>query len=260
MMTLTWTDDAESDLGRYLERVKAALRGHPSVDADEVECDIRGHIEAELADAETPVTASRLRSVLDRLGSPTQWVPAEELPAWRRFMLTLYSGPGDWRGAYATFGLLVLGPILGPIGPPFAFASIVVARATLAVLRERDEPVGARAWLIYPSLLFFYAGLIVAVLVMPIGLAGAVSEQAGNATVSTWVPEPFWAGLVSATALATGVWWTAIGLLCGRFTAAVQFVFRPFADQFARRHARRIVLAGVAIAALGGVTLTTLLP
>ena len=65
-----FTQDAQSNLERYLGRVKSALRPHPSVDSDDVEREIRGHIEAELEGASTPVTAERLRSVLDRLGSP----------------------------------------------------------------------------------------------------------------------------------------------------------------------------------------------
>ena len=41
MMTAlpTFTQDAQNALDRYLGRVKAALRPHPSVDADEVERD-----------------------------------------------------------------------------------------------------------------------------------------------------------------------------------------------------------------------------
>ena len=76
MMTAlpTLTQDAQSALDRYLGRVKSALRPHSSVDAEEVERDIRGHIEAELEAAPAPVTAERLGNVLDRLGSPNVWV------------------------------------------------------------------------------------------------------------------------------------------------------------------------------------------
>lgn len=63
------TKNAQGELDRYLRRVRAVLRAHPSVDADEVERDIRGHIDAELAASSAPVTEVRLRAVLDQLGS-----------------------------------------------------------------------------------------------------------------------------------------------------------------------------------------------
>ena len=148
----TFTQDAQSILDRYLGRVKSALRPHPSVDADEVERDIRGHIEAELAEARAPVTAERLGSVLDRLGSPNAWVPADDLAAWRRLLIHISSGPEDWRLAYLALGLFVL----FPLAPPLLFVSPLLARAGLALLEERGEPAGARKWLLYPPLLFIY--------------------------------------------------------------------------------------------------------
>ena len=45
----TLTHDAQSHLARYLRQMRAALRGHPSVDPDDVERDVLGHIDAELA-------------------------------------------------------------------------------------------------------------------------------------------------------------------------------------------------------------------
>jgi hypothetical protein len=45
------------------------------VDAAHVERDIRDHVEGELADMVEPVTPERLEYVLERLGSPAQWVP-----------------------------------------------------------------------------------------------------------------------------------------------------------------------------------------
>jgi hypothetical protein len=120
--------------------------------ADEVERDIRGHIEAELAESPTPITDARLRSVLDRLGSPSQWVPADELPLWHKLIVRLKFGPEDWRLAYLTFALFLASLVLGPIGLVFFVASIPLARATLALLDQEDEPVGARRWLVYPPL------------------------------------------------------------------------------------------------------------
>ena len=64
-----------------------------------MEREIRGHIEAELEGASAPVTAERLRSVLDRLGNPGDWVPTDELPAWRRVLLQLSSGREESTGS-----------------------------------------------------------------------------------------------------------------------------------------------------------------
>ena len=55
--------------------------------------------------------AHRLLAVLDRLGEPNEWVPAEEA-AWRRPFTALSSRPGDWRLASISFGSLVLTLVL----------------------------------------------------------------------------------------------------------------------------------------------------
>ena len=54
------SDDARNHLERYLRQVKAALRGHSSLDAAEVERDVRSHIDAELAGQPEPVDAGSL--------------------------------------------------------------------------------------------------------------------------------------------------------------------------------------------------------
>ena len=97
------TSDARGYLDSYMRQVKATLRRNPSIDADDVERDVLGHIEAELSDAVEPVTAASLRPILDRLGSPNQWVPIDDLPFWRQVLTRLRSGPEDWRLAYLTF-------------------------------------------------------------------------------------------------------------------------------------------------------------
>ena len=231
------TQDAQNDLKRYLGRVKSALRPHPSVDADDVEHEIRGHIEAELEGAATPVTAERLRSVLDRLGSPGDWVPTDELPAWRKLLLHLSSGREDWRLAYLALGLFVGCPLLGPAAPLAFFASILVARAGLALLDERGEPAGARKWFLYPPLLFIYIDLAIVALVLPPGiLLGLAADPqlpqelfAARDFFLGWLPRPVlaerdlpdrdgrghvvaWAGAGSRAVQAGG----AVGLLAVR--------------------------------------------
>jgi len=83
-MMAALTNEAQGQLERYLRQVRSALSGHSSVDALEVERDIRGHIDAELAGKPEPVDSRILSGVLERLGAPDQWVPADELPVWRR--------------------------------------------------------------------------------------------------------------------------------------------------------------------------------
>jgi signal peptidase I len=76
-MTITFTDDARAQLERYVDRVRAALTGHERVDAPDVERDVLTHIETELADEPQLITVGRLSEVLEQLGEPDQWMPAE---------------------------------------------------------------------------------------------------------------------------------------------------------------------------------------
>src|SRR5688572_30565805 len=114
---VTLSRDAQGHLERYLRQVKAALRGHPSVDAGEIERDVLGHIDAELSGQPETLGEGSLREVLARLGAPDAWVPADELPAWRRVWLRMRSGPEDWRLAYLTLTLFLGGVTLFLAGP-----------------------------------------------------------------------------------------------------------------------------------------------
>ena len=255
---LTFTPDARSTLERYIRRVKSTLHSHPSVDVDEVERDIRGHIEAELADGSTPVTEARLRSVLDRLGSPSQWVPDEELPAWRKAVVRLRSGPEDWRLAYVTFALFVAGPAAGPIGPLFFFASIPTARAALALLDQEGEAPGARRWLLYPPLIFLYVTLLLALVTSLPLLVSAAAEPTMRGEFGPWFPQPFWLTLPVTVASSAGIWWMVLGFASLRLQGAVHWIFWPFADWFGSRHAMRIAFVGMTIAALAGAALAAI--
>ncbi len=262
-----FTEDAQSDLERYLGRVNSALRPHPSVDADDVEREIRGHIEAELEGASAPVTAERLRGVLDRLGSPGDWVPTDELPAWRKLLLQLSSGREDWRLAYLTLGLFLGCPLLGSAAPLAFFASILIARAGAALIEERSEPVGARKWLLYPPLVFIYVALaIVAVILPPVLLGGLAADpelppelHATRDFLFGWLPAPYWLGATLLVTLAAGTWWLGLGLALARFRRAVRWVFWPFADWFERRHGLRIALVGLTTAVVSGIALAVVL-
>ncbi|MDY7010057.1 MAG: hypothetical protein SVV80_04810 [Planctomycetota bacterium] len=107
------TPEAQRRLDKYLDEVKTYLQACPSVDGEDVRRDIIGHIEAELEGCDGPADADKLGAILERLGSPRQWVPEEEISWWRKILLRLRRGPEDWRLAYIAFGLLVLGVLLG---------------------------------------------------------------------------------------------------------------------------------------------------
>lgn len=248
---LSLTENAQSELDRYLRRVRAALRGHSSVDADEVERDIRGHIDAALAEWPAPVTEIHVRAVLDRLGSPSQWVPADDLPIWQKTLVRLRSGPEDWRLTYATFALLVASPFFeGLIGGALFLASVLLSRATLELLDGESEPVGARRWLLYPPLLVTYLGLLATILLAPPVMLATLGDPTIRAEAIGWLPEPFWATLLVLVGVVAGIWWGLLGLALMRRHRAVHAVFWPFAGWFERRHGVRLVYVGFVVMAL----------
>ena len=100
------TDVARQCLDDYLADVRSSLRQCPSVDAADVERDVVEHIQHALSGTERPVDTPELRDVLRRLGSPSQWVPQEELSRLQRALLALRTGPEDLRLGYLAFGLL----------------------------------------------------------------------------------------------------------------------------------------------------------
>jgi hypothetical protein len=253
-MMAALTNDAQGHLDRYLRQVRVALIGQSSVDASEVERDIRGHIDAELAGQPEPVDAGYLRGVLDRLGAPDQWVPSDELPAWRRVLNRLHSGPEDWRLAYITFGLFLLQPALFFLGPIPLIASFITGRAALAYIAEREETVGARRWLIYPSLLVWYVPFVVGLLGLPLGIAAGVfgDNPAVLPWLLGWFPEPHWIVAPAFGVAAFGAWLVVLGALLLAFRLSIPAIFWPFADWFAGRHARRVVYSGVLLSILGG--------
>src|SRR5215471_1627559 len=108
------SDSAKQLLDRYLRELRISLQGSRSVDPGEVEAEVRQHIDQELVDAQQPVSGERLGEVLNKLGSPVQWVPLDELPWWRRVIIKLRMGPTSDRWAFALFTLFVLGLLLVP--------------------------------------------------------------------------------------------------------------------------------------------------
>ena len=257
---VTLTRDAQGHLERYLKQVKAALRGHPSVDAGEIERDVLGHIDAELSGQPEPVGEGSLREVLARLGTPDAWVPSDELPEWRRVWGRMRSGPEDWRLAYLTLTLFLggvtlflAGPVLWPLPIVCLLAALLLGRASLGLLAAHGEAVGARKWLIYPTLLAWYVPLAGALIAWPLPLVinGLTDVPALEYRVAG-IPGPFGVVVPALVAISQGAWWAVLGLFSRRFTKAIRDLFYPMADGFTRAHATWIAAAGFLLIIAGG--------
>lgn len=266
--------EASRRLERYLDQVRAALRGARTVDAGEVESDVAAHIRSELAAQPGPVSVSVLDAVLERLGSPARWVPAEELSPWRRLVARLHSGPEDWRLAYLALASFVLALLaapggLGPMAAALLAASYLSARATLTALDENAEELGARRWLVHPPLIAVGGLLLFALLSLPLFAAFGIAHE----VVELEAARPRFPGSVvkhaagleriadarnpldtvvfalrSAHVLlfVLGSWWIVLGLAALRWPARMRAVFRPLLDGLRHGHARLLLaIAGL---------------
>jgi hypothetical protein len=254
--------EAQSHLERYIGQIKTALRGHSSVDADEVERDVLGHIETELAGQSEPVDAGQLLDVLDRLGKPDDWLPTETHAASPR-PSALHSRPEDWRLAYLTLAIFVAAPalflpmILWPLPPLLFVLSFLCARVALARVAEQDEQLGARGWLVYPPLVVWYGMFLIALVGGPALFATVfmADDPMLPSRLTGWFGEPAWIGALCSIGVVLGIWWMLLGLLLRKFPRGVHAAFRPFADWFEQRHATRVSLAGGTLFALSGAIL-----
>jgi hypothetical protein len=267
MLMVALSQEAQSHLERYLQQIRTTLREHPSVDADEVERDVLGHIAAELSGQPEPIGATRLLNVLDRLGAPDEWLPDENQPAWQHPFDAVRSGPGDWRLPILTFATFVAGPalLMGPMIwplPPLLFAlGFVLARVTLSLFAQHGEQVGPRGWLVYPPLVVYCGGFLVALVGGPVLLTAVfVSDDPMLRSQALGrLGEPTWMHITALVVFLLGTWWMVLGLLLRRFVGGVHAVFWPFADWFERRHAMGVVRLGAIACAVSGVILALLI-
>ena len=250
------TPAARERMDNYLQRMRSELRGTRTVVADEVEQSVREHIEIALASVPSPVGASEMIGVLDRLGPPERWLADEERPMWRRVIAKLRSTTDDWRLAYLAFGLFLATFVFFPIGGfMLLIPAMLVSRAYIELARDRGEPLGARRWLVYPSIalvLAFAVGLLIVGPPIPLlALAFDDYEQLFDIPRTTAGEIRFTFGL---GAVAFGSWWIIAAAFCAAFLRPIRFVFAPLLDGLRRKHFA--VLAGIgALVAATGATL-----
>ena len=234
-----FTPEAKTLHEEYLQRVRTCVGLCPDADADDVVQDVRQHVDKEFRDRQEPVAAEDLKAVLDRLGSPDQWI-ADDMPWWRRAVAHVRTGPEDWRLAYLSLGVLVFGTLVGPLG---VLGSFCLSRAALAVSAPGE--IEAKRWLIYPSLVIVYALLAAFVLLWPLPLLLCSAIELFR-----------YEGL--GTILATGctvvlgmtVWWMLLRRVIRWRPQWVVALFRPFGESLLRQRFWGRALTGLAVVGL----------
>ena len=127
----TFSQEAQGRLDRYLEEVRSALADCRSVDPEEVEANVIEHINGELEGLAEPVALRDLEAVLERLGSPEEWMSGEGLPWWRRTVRRLRAEPTDRQFALIVLGVVLaaflLGALLAASSPRLLFLLFLLA-------------------------------------------------------------------------------------------------------------------------------------
>lgn len=196
--------EATARLDAYLAQVRAALAGAADVNPDEIDADIREHIENELQGQPRPVPLAVLEGVLAKLGPPSQWgagsnptlfararhllheglrgARAAAAERAKRVRFAIWNGPEDWRLPYLSFGVLALGALTVFVFPLALLVSYILSRAGLAVAREKAIELGAgRKWLLYPPVVLVSTALLVAVVAWPVAVGVGTAKEVSGA-------------------------------------------------------------------------------
>lgn len=260
------TPSARQRFDDYFRRLRHSLRRASPVEADDVEQSVREHIEVALAGVPAPVGGEQLAEVLDRLGAPDGWVPADDRSAIQRMVQQvaerLRSGPEEWRLAYVTFGLFILALILTPvgIGVLLMIVSFFASRAYVDFMETKQEDPGARRWLIYPPIalflamatVFFVVGVAGPALAWGIGEEGFLRLLDESRLHAPYYEAQFVAGAAAAT---LGTWWILASLIGMTFLPVIRFIFKPLLTRVRRTHFLGLTIIGVLSLGLGFVLL-----
>jgi hypothetical protein len=249
---MTFTEDAQRRLDAYLTGMRSSLRG-TSIDSNDMERDIRDHIESALADLEV-VDTDDLDPVLARLGAPDAWISECELPAWRRVLRRLQHGPEEWRLPYLAFGATLLGIMLMPVGIGLVLILGAFLLARAAVEEIGADRLGSRRWLVYSPIALVMAFFAVLAIVGPVPpiIAFLYDEPAAVHRFINSDSPRILAGLVAA---AFGAWWIVLSIVLAIVYRPVRFVFSPLTLRWRRAHAAIVAACGVVVSAIGAVAL-----
>lgn len=191
--------EAEARFADYLRQVRLALAGVPDVNPEEIEADVRDHVENEVRAEPRPVSLAALEGVLKRLGPPEQWAPERASVVGRAGFLmreklsrgkarlrsaweVVMRGPDDWRLAYLSFGVFALGVLIFPFFPLFLIISYLLSRAGIAAAKHKGiELDGARKWLLYPPAVLVGLVLSAAVVLAPVGATAGIADEVAQA-------------------------------------------------------------------------------
>jgi hypothetical protein len=167
----------------------------------------------------------------------------------------LRSGPDDWRLAYIAFGLFVASFLLLPIGGILLIIpAMLVSRAYVELARDRGEPLGARRWLVYPSIavvLAFSVGLLIVGPPLPV-LALAFNDDGFEQMFD--IPHTR-AGevrfVLGMGGVLFGSWWIIAAAFCAAFLGPIRFVFAPLLGGLRRKHFAVLAAIGALVTAAG---------
>ena len=230
------TPAARQQLDDYLRRLRSELRATRAEVAEEVEQSVREHIEIALDDAPTPVSGTDMIGILDRLGSPEQWLGEEERAAASRIC---HSGADDSPLPYVAFGLVLAAMVSFMFfGFLLLIPAMFVSRAWIEQKRERGEPLSSKRWLVYSPIALVLASVALLLLLGP--PLGAMALVRGHVAQSFGVP-----------AVIFGAWWIIAGALCAALIRPIRFVFLPLLDRIRRRHFAVLSAIGALLAAAG---------
>jgi len=245
------SDSARRSLDDYLRQARAYLRGSRSVDADEVEQNITEHIEDALEGANEPVSRDKLDAVLQKLGDPQQWVPEEELPWWRQFVLRLRTGPEDWRLSYISFALFVAAVVIASYVSTQIFAALVSASflASRAAISQTPESkqLKAQKWLLYPPLIVVYGFVLGVLLILPLLLLIALAEKYETHFGRLQSELDYWFVAFSVVIAAMGAWLGILALTALILGKRTQLLLRPFADAYKAKWALVTLIVGLGV-------------